>query len=157
MKASKASDVVPEMKPPRIRANKQKIKTPGFVSVNIRFLNLFLAIKWNIKPIPSNQAVATHKVYTSRHYIAASCPNFHNMLLHTYISWRSVSDDKTHSRTESLKPAVQWARFLHDQFTNGLCTHFYRHANSVTLPCTLLSHWQRWSSEYKQMRHCCVF
>jgi len=45
MKASKASDVVPEMKPPRIRANKQKIKTPGFVSVNIRFLNLFLAIK----------------------------------------------------------------------------------------------------------------
>jgi hypothetical protein len=30
---SKTSDFVPEMKPPRIRANKQKIKIPGLVSV----------------------------------------------------------------------------------------------------------------------------
>jgi hypothetical protein len=39
--------------------------------------------------MPSNQAVATYKVYTSGHYIAASCPNFHNILLqhtiHTFL------------------------------------------------------------------------
>jgi len=153
MKARKASDFVNEMKPPRIRVNKQKIQIPGFVSV-CTFLQICSGNKMKHQAHTFKLGCCSTQ---SLHYAATSCRNFHNTLLqhaiHTFLDGQFLMIQRNLALTK-IKPqncctiSTIPARPIHQR-------HVYTFPQVCQHSDPAVAR-QPWSNEQKQMRHCCA-